>query len=382
MRALSSDMKTLAAVMHVRGLPAPYAQSRPLVIEEIELDPPGPGEVLIEMTAAGLCHSDLSVINGTRLWPLPIVIGHEACGIVRELGEGVKDLREGEHVVFSFLPTCGHCPMCMEGRASLCEPGVAANRAGKLITGAVRFHKGGTRVQHHSGVAGYSQFSVVARESIVKVDQTVAPETAVLFGCAIMTGVGAVTNTAHVAAGTSVAVFGMGGVGLSAVMGAKAAGAWPIIAVDVLASKLELALKCGATHVIDASKTDPVEAVRELTHGGVQTAFEVVGDETVMAQAFAATRRGGRTVTIGLTHPDKKLVISALAVTAEERVLMGSYMGSCVPQRDIPRFIDMHLQGLLPVDLLRSRTIALGEVNEGFDALERGEVARQVIRFK
>ncbi len=375
-------MKTLAAVLRQRGLPAPYAQSKPLIIEELELDPPGEGEVLIEMSAAGLCHSDLSVINGTRLWPLPIVIGHEACGVVRELGKGVKDLREGDHVVFSFLPTCGHCPMCSAGRASLCEPGVLANRAGKLITGGIRFRSTtGETVHHHSGVAGYSQFSVIARESIVKIEPDVPMETAVLFGCAIMTGVGAVVNTAKVAAGTSVAVFGMGGVGLSTVMGAKAVGAWPIIAVDRLASKEALAMQCGATHFVNASECDAVAAIRDLTHGGAETAFEAVGDESVIAQAFGATRRGGRTVCIGLPHPDKMLTVPALAFAAEERVLMGSYMGSCVPQRDIPRFIAMYRAGLLPVDLLRTRELRLDEVNEAFDRLDRGEVARQVIRF-
>ena len=375
-------MKTLAAVLRQRGLPAPYAQSKPLIIEELELDPPGEGEVLIEMSAAGLCHSDLSVINGTRLWPLPIVIGHEACGVVRELGKGVTDLREGDHVVFSFLPTCGHCPMCSAGRASLCEPGVLANRAGKLITGGIRFRSTADEmVHHHSGVAGYSQFSVIARESIVKIEPDVPMETAVLFGCAIMTGVGAVVNTAKVAAGTSVAVFGMGAVGLSTVMGAKAVGAGPIIAVDRLASKEALALQCGATHFVNASACDPVAAIRDLTHGGAETAFEAVGDERVIAQAFGATRRGGRTVCIGLPHPDKMLTVPALAFAAEERVLMGSYMGSCVPQRDIPRFIGMYRAGLLPVDLLRTREIRLDEVNEAFDLLDRGEVARQVIRF-
>jgi alcohol dehydrogenase len=374
-------MKTLAAVLYERGLPAPYAQSRPLVIEEIDLAAPGEGEVLIEMTAAGLCHSDLSVINGTRLWPLPMVIGHEACGFVRELGRGVKDLREGEHVVFAFLPTCGHCPMCSVGRPQLCEPGVAANRAGRLITGGVRFAKGARPVHHHSGVAGYSQFSIVARESIVKVAQDVRPETAVLFGCAIMTGVGAVVNTARIASGSSVAVFGTGGIGLSVIMGAKAIAAWPIIAVDVLDAKLDLAKQCGATHVVDARTTDPVAAIRDLTHGGVETAFEAVGDETVIAQAFASARRGGRAVCIGLTHPDTTVSLPALAFAGEEKALIGSYMGSCVPQRDIPRFMEMHRAGLLPVDLLTSRIITLDEVNEGFDALEQGLVARQVIRF-
>jgi len=375
-------MKTLAAVLRHRGLPAPYAQSKPLVIEELDLDPPGEGEVLVEMAAAGLCHSDLSVINGTRLWPLPIVIGHEACGIVREPGKGVKDLREGDHVVFSFLPTCGECPMCSAGRASLCEPGVLANRAGRLITGGIRFRSAAREtVHHHSGIAGYSQFSVIARESIVKIEADVPMETAVLFGCAIMTGVGAVVNTAKVAAGTSVAVFGMGGVGLSVVMGARAAGAWPIIAVDRLASKEALARQCGATHFVHCGEGDMVGEIRDLTRGGAETAFEAVGDEHVIAQAFGATRRGGRTVCIGLPHPDRILTVPALAFAAEERVLMGSYMGSCVPQRDIPRFIGMYRAGLLPVDLLRSREIRLEEVNEAFDLLDRGEVARQVIRF-
>jgi alcohol dehydrogenase len=375
-------MRTRAAVLRERGLPPPYAQSRPLAIEELELDPPGPGEVLVEMGAAGLCHSDLSVIDGTRLWPLPIVLGHEACGVVREAGAGV-DLRDGDHVVCSFLPACGTCPMCAAGRASLCEPGVAANRAGTLLRGAVRFHEGnnGAMVRHHSGVAGYSQFSVVARESVVKIDADLPMETAVLFGCAVMTGVGTVVNTARVAAGTSVVVFGAGGVGLAAIMGAKAVGASPIVAVDRVASKLDLATRCGATHVVNAGETDAIAAVRDITRGGVDTAFEAVGDEKVIAQAFAATRRGGRTVAIGLTHPDRMLTIPALTVTAEERILMGSYMGSCVPQRDIPRFIAMYRAGLLPVDLLRTSIIALDDVNAGFDRLDRGEVARQVIRF-
>jgi alcohol dehydrogenase len=324
----------------------------------------------------------LSVINGTRLWPLPIVLGHEACGHVLEVGQGITDVKPGDAVVFSFLPSCGHCPMCSVGRAALCEPGVAANRAGTLLRGGRRFHKlNDGVVNHHSGVAGYSQFSVVARESVVKIDADLPMETAVLFGCAVMTGVGAVVNTARVAAGTSVAVFGCGGVGLAAIMGAKAVGAFPIVAVDRVASKLELAKQCGATHGVDAGAADPVAAARDITRGGVETAFEAVGHEGVIAQAFGATRRGGRTVAIGLTHPERMLTIPALTITAEERMLMGSYMGSCVPQRDIPRFIAMYRAGLLPVDLLRSSIIALDEVNAAFDLLDRGEVARQVIRF-
>ena len=376
-------MKTRAAVLRQRALPPPYGDSRPLSIEELELDPPGPGEVLVEMGAAGLCHSDLSVIEGTRLWPLPIVLGHEACGRVRETGADVTNLRVDDHVVFSFLPTCGVCPMCAVGRASLCEPGVAANRAGTLLSGSLRFRVGGKSewIHHHSGVAGFSQFSVVAKESAVKIDADVPMETAVLFGCAVMTGVGAVVNTARVAAGTSVAVLGLGGVGLSAVMGARAVGAHPIVAIDRLESKLELATRCGATHTIDASQPETVAAVRQVTRGGAETVFEAVGHENAMAQAFAMTRRGGRTVTIGLPHPDRMLTIPALTVTAEERSLIGSYMGSCVPQRDLPRFLRMYQAGLLPGELIRSSIIALDEVNAAFDRLDRGEVARQVIRF-
>jgi len=197
----------------------------------------------------------------------------------------------------------------------------------------------------------------------------------------VMTGVGAVVNTAKVSPGTSVAVFGLGGVGLSAILGARVAGATPIIAVDRLAPKLELARQCGATHVVDASRTDPVAAVRDLTSGGAETAIEAVGSEQVIAQAYAATRRGGETVAIGLPHPSRQLTIPAVSLIAEERQLLGSYMGSCVPQRDIPRFINLYRAGLLPVELLKSREIKLDQVNEAFDALDRGEVARQVIRF-
>src|SRR5829696_8790651 len=293
----SVSMKTKAAVLYEMERPRPYADTHPLALEELELASPGAGEVLVEIAAAGLCHSDLSVINGTRPWPLPLVLGHEAAGVVRETGAGVSDLKSGDHVVFSFLPVCGRCMNCVSGRGWLCERGVVANRAGTLLTGACRFnHSDGRKLFHHLGVSGFSQFTVAARESLVKIDSDVPLEIAVLFGCAVMTGVGAVVNTAKVSPGTSVAVFGLGGVGLSAVLGARVAGAWPIIAVDRLAAKLDLARHCGATHTVDASQTDPVVALRELTQGGVETTIEAVGNEHVIAQAYGATRRGGKTV--------------------------------------------------------------------------------------
>ncbi len=375
-------MKTKAIILSEMERPRPYVTSRPLTLEDVELDPPGPGEVLVELAAAGLCHSDLSVINGTRAWPLPLVLGHEASGIVREAGPGVTDLKPGDHVVFSFLPVCGRCMECVSGRGWLCERGVVANRAGTLLGGGRRFHRcDGHSLFHHLGVSGFSQHTVAARESLVRIETDVPLEIAVLFGCAVMTGVGAVVNEAKVAPGTSVAIFGLGGVGLSAVLGARVAGAWPIIAVDRIGAKLELARQCGATHFVDASQTDPVAAVKDLSHGGVEAAFEAVGSELVIAQAYSATRRGGKTVAIGLPHPSRHLSLPAASLIAEQRHLMGCYMGSCVPQRDIPRFLNLYKAGLLPVNILKSREIRIDQVNEAFDALDDGEVVRQIIRF-
>lgn len=289
-------MKTLAAVLSTMELPAPYAVSQPLELEELELEGPGEREVLVQVAAAGLCHSDLSVINGSRRWPVPLVLGHEASGIVREVGAGIDDLAPGDPVVFSFVPVCGRCRMCVAGRGNLCERGRAANIAGTLLGGARRFRRrNGSLLHHHLGVSGFSHYTVAARESVVRIDRDVPLDVAVLFGCAVMTGVGAVLNTARVTPGESVAVFGLGGVGLSAVMGARAAGAWPVIAVDRVESKLELAKCCGATHVVRAGvHDDPVSAVRDLTDGGAENAFEAVGSALVLEQAYSATRRGAR----------------------------------------------------------------------------------------
>ena len=375
-------MKTIGAVLYKMEEPAPYAESRPLVVEELDLDGPGPGEVLVEIAGAGLCHSDLSVVDGARPRVMPMVMGHEASGIVRELGPGIRDLAAGDHVVFSFVPACGHCLPCATGRPALCENGARTNLAGTLLAGTRHFHnQDGSALHHHLGVSAFSQYTVAARESLVKIDPSVPLDIAALFGCAVLTGVGAVFNTARVAPGSGVAVFGLDGVGLSAVMGARAAGAYPIIAVDLLESKLALAREVGASHTVNARDADPVAAVKEITAGGAPYAFESVGNERVLAQAYGATRRGGTTVTLGLPHPSKIFAISAVTLVAEERTVKGSYMGSAVPPRDIPRFIALYQAGLLPVDRLLTRTIALDEVNAGFDALARGEAVRQIIRF-
>lgn len=375
-------LTTRAAVLYSTGHPGPYAATRPLQIEELELAPPGPGEALVEIASAGLCHSDLSVIDGNRPRVMPMVLGHEASGVVRAVGPGVHGLAAGDHVVFAFVPACRHCLPCTTGRAALCENGAQANGAGTLLSGGRRFtSRTGAALNHHLGVSAFSQYTVAAQESLVKIDPAVPLDVAALFGCAVMTGVGAVLNTAQVEAGASVAVFGAGGVGLSVVMGARAAGAYPIIAVATQPRKLELALRAGATHTVCVREHDPVAAIRAITAGGAQYVFESVGDESVLAQAYAATRRGGTTVTLGLPNPSRQLSLSAVSLVAEERTLKGSYMGSCVPRRDIPRFIALYQAGVLPVELLQTGTIALDEINEGFDVLARGEAVRQLISF-
>jgi alcohol dehydrogenase len=375
-------MKTRAAVLYEMGAASPYSESLPFVVDEISLAGPGRGEVLVEIAAAGLCHSDLSVVDGSRPRPLPMVLGHEASGIVREAGAEVSEFAPGDHVVFSWVPVCGRCLYCASGRGALCEPGVQANIDGTLLGGARRFTDSEGRVcSHHLGVSAFSQFTVAAQESLVKIDAALPFEKAALFGCAVMTGVGAVVNTARVEAGRSVAVFGLGGVGLSAVMGARAVGAYPIIAVDLVEDKLKLAREVGATHTINAGENDPVEAIKDLGNGGADYAFESVGSESVLIQAYLATQRGGTTVTIGLPAPNKIFAIPALSIVAEERTIKGSYMGSSVPRRDVPRYIAMYQAGILPVDKLHTHSLRLDEINAGFDRLAQAQAVRQVITF-
>ncbi len=374
-------MKTTAAVLHQTERPLPYADSQPMVIEELDLEGPGEGEVLVEVKGAGLCHSDLSVIQGARPRPMPMVLGHEASGIVREVGKDVCGLAPDDHVIFTFIPSCGQCRYCAEGRPSLCEPGADANNAGTLMNGGQRFSQNGKPYFHHCGVSGYSQFTVTLPGSLVKIDNDLPFEHATLFGCAVMTGTGAVMNTADIQPGQSVAVFGLGGVGLAALMGAKACGAGTLIAVDLLETKLAMARQLGATHTVNADECDPVEAIRDLTDGGVEVALESAGIATVLAQAYESTARGGTTIAISLPHPDHQFSVPAVSLSALEKTVKGSYQGSCQPARDIPRFIEMFREGNLPVEKLLTDTIALEQINAGFDRLQAGDVARQVILF-
>ncbi len=372
-------MRIRAAVLETMGAPAPYAVSRPLRIQEVELEPPGPGEVFVRIAAAGLCHSDLSVINGDRPRPLPMVLGHEAAGIVEEVGSGVDDLATGDHVVLVFVPACGHCLPCMEGRPALCEPGAAANGAGTLLSGARRLRRDGAPIHHHVGVSAFAEYATVSRRSLVKIDPELPLEEAALFGCAVLTGAGAVINTGGVRPGQTVAVVGLGGVGLCALLAAVASGAREIVAVDILPDKLAFARQLGATLTFDAREQRVAEAIREATRGGVDFAFELAGSAAALELAWAITRRGGTTITAGLPHPSARLPVPIVQLVAEERTLKGSYIGTAVPARDVPRLIDLYRKGRLPVDRLMSGRMPLEDINEGFDRLARGAAIRQIV---
>jgi alcohol dehydrogenase len=369
-----------AAILNEMGRARPYGSSKPLVVEEVELDPPGPGELLIKIKATGLCHSDLSVVNGDRPRPMPMVLGHEAAGEVAECGAGVTDLKPGDQVVLAFVPSCGSCLPCMEGRPALCEPGARANGAGTLLSGARRLHFQKQPVYHHIGVSGYAEYAVVSRRSAIKIDGSIPAHEAALFGCAVLTGVGAVINTAKVPAGSSVAVVGLGGVGLSALLATNLVGAGEIVAVDTNAQKLEVASRLGATRTVKVGP-DATKEVRDLTNGGVDFAFEMASSVPALQLAFDITRRGGTTVTASLPHPEHKLSFPAVLLAAEERVLKGSYLGSCVPARDVPRYISLYQRGKLPVDKLLSEIVSINELNEAFDRLADGKSIRQVMRI-
>ncbi|WP_164831440.1 zinc-dependent alcohol dehydrogenase family protein [Sinorhizobium meliloti] len=374
-------MKTPAAVLRKSPVERPYAHTRPLSIETIDLAPPGPDELLVKIGAAGLCHSDLSVINGDRPRPVPMALGHEAAGTVEAVGSGVRDISPGDRVVMSFMPSCGHCFPCAEGRPALCVPGAEANGKGTLLSGERRLSCGEVPVNHHLGVSGFADYAVVSRHSAVRIEADLPMVEAALFGCAVLTGVGAVVNTCRVRPGESIAVVGLGGVGLAALLGAIAAGAERIVAIDLAEDKLKLARALGATDTFLAADPDAAENIRQATRGGVDHAIEAAGSVRAFDLAYRITRRGGLTVSAGLAHPSSQISIPAVSLVAEERSVRGSYMGSCVPARDIPRFIALYERGRLPVDRLLSSTGPLEEINEAFDLLDQGRVIRHVITF-
>jgi alcohol dehydrogenase len=374
-------MQIRAAVLETMGASAPYATSKPLIIRDIELEGPGPGEVLIRIAAAGICHSDLSVVEGVRPRPLPLVMGHEASGVVEAVGPYVYDLAPGDHVVTVFVAACGHCVSCAGGRPALCEPGSVAGAGGTLLRGVRRLSAQGQTLNHHNGVSCFAEYATVSAHSLVKVDSSIALENAALFGCAVLTGVGAAINTARIQLGSTVAIVGMGGVGMAALLGAYAAGAAQVIAIDTNSDKLEKASALGATATFNALDEGVVERVRDLTHGGVDVALEFAGAAPALDLAWRVAKRGGEVVTAGLAPPTATFAVPMVALVAEERSLRGSYMGSSVPSRDIPRYLELFKQGRLPIDQLVTHRLSLDEINIGMDRLKEGKAIRQLITF-
>ncbi|NLG55060.1 MAG: alcohol dehydrogenase catalytic domain-containing protein [Rhodococcus sp.] len=367
-------MRIQGAVLEEIGRERPYASSRPISVSELDLDAPGAGEILVRIEAAGLCHSDLSVVDGNRRRPTPMLLGHEAAGIVEELGPGVPDLEVGDRVVMTFLPRCGNCDGCATNGAVPCSVGSVANNDGVLLGGGRRLHRGGSDVHHHLGVSGFATHAVVDHRSVVRVGADVPPDVAAVLGCAVLTGGGAVINAGAPREGDAVMVIGLGGVGMAAILTAVSLGRGEVIGVDAVPAKLDLARELGATRVLT-----PAQVVEEGVTAPV--VIEAVGNVRAFESAVTATAPGGRTVTVGLPSPDAKASISPLALVAGARTIIGSYLGSAVPSRDIPRYEQLWRDGTLPVEKLISSRISLSDINDGMDALADGTAIRQVIIF-
>jgi alcohol dehydrogenase len=366
-----------AAVLDACGTHArPYAESLPLRLAQVELADPQPGELLVRIDAAGLCHSDLSVINGDRMRPMPMVIGHEATGIVEALGSADDTaFAVGDRVVLAFLPVCGECLRCHSGEGYLCARGAAANGAGVMLRGGSRLCEHGDSLHHHLGVSAFASHAVVDRRSAVRIDRDIPPEIAALFGCAVLTGVGAVMNSATLRPGESAIVYGLGGVGLAAVLGAFAAGAVPVVAIDPVAEKRAIAQSLGAL----AFAPDDEAGIAAAIPGGGDVVIETAGRAEVLVAAYNAARRGGRVVTVGLPNPAARFDIPALSLVADGKTLIGSYMGSSIPARDIPRYIALWRAGHLPVETLLTSVGPLTTLNACLDKLALGEAIRQIV---
>jgi S-(hydroxymethyl)glutathione dehydrogenase/alcohol dehydrogenase len=355
--------------------------NKPVVVEEITVDPPKRGEATVKLGACGVCHSDLSAITGTIALPLPLVLGHEGAGVVEEVGEGVSGLARGDHVIFSFIYMCGKCRFCVAGRPVLCL------EASKALTtpreGTPRVHDAaGKPLNIFSGCGVMAEYATVSVENLVKIDPKIPLDCAALVGCGVTTGVGAVFNTAKVQPGASVAVFGCGGVGLSVIQGAVIAGAERIIAIDTLPTKLDMAKKFGATDTVLATPDfDVVKSLKKTTSGGPDYAFECVGSGELAATAYRAIRRGGLAVVVGVAKPSDSTAVRTMTLPFEEKTLTGSSFGSCVPSVDFPRMLSLYMAGRLKLDELITRRYRIGEAPQAFADLQAGKNARGVIVF-
>jgi Zn-dependent alcohol dehydrogenase len=349
-------------------------------VGEVDLAPPGVGEVLVKVAASGLCRSDLNALVGKRsLTPFPVVLGHEAAGVVVDTGPGIERLRPGEPVVMSIVPSCGHCPACKRGLPNHCATASAVMAAGNLLDGSSRLTRGGERVSHFLAVSSFAQYAVVPESGAVAVRPDMPLDQAALISCAVLTGFGAVHHTAQVRPGSRVAVFGCGGVGLNIVQGARIAGAARIIAIDVNSEKLELSRRLGATNLVHAAEQDPVAAIRDLV-GGVDYAFEALGSEQTIRQAWDSLDVRGEAVVVGLMRHGATVTLDADPFVDEKRI-RGCYFGSSVLAQDVPALVDLYLTGELLLDDIISHRIGLPDLDEAFERLRAGEGARSVVVF-
>ena len=359
------------------------AVNEPLEVVDVTLDGPKDGEVRVRLGASGVCHSDLSVVNGTLLSPLPSVLGHEGAGVVEAVGADVTSVEPGDHVVLSFVPQCGTCYMCTHDTPEMCETGFLAMAMGAQLDMTPRFARNGAPLHQMSALGTFSEELVCPEISTVKIDGDVPFTRAALIGCGVLTGFGAAANTADIKKGDTVAVIGCGGVGLNAIQGAKWKGAERIIAIDRFDSKLDMAKQFGATDLVNAGNGDPVAQVQELTGGrGVDVSFEVIGLKDTVQQAFAMARRGGQAIIVGVPKMEQTMEIPiAMELLVNEKQVRGSWYGSSDVKRDVPRLIELYKDGTLKLDELVSRTIGLDGINDAFRAMEAGEVARSVVDY-
>jgi Zn-dependent alcohol dehydrogenase len=356
------------------------AVGAPLVVEDLDLDEPGPAEVLVRITAAGVCHSDQHYLSGDLVCPLPVVPGHEGAGIVEAVGPGVTATKPGDSVCLMWRPRCGRCSYCLAGRPVLCPSGAVQGASGGLLDGTSRLRRPDGRTVHHLlGVSCFAEYAVVSETAVVPIPDDVPPEVAAITGCAVITGVGAVLNAVGACAGEGLVVLGAGGVGLSAVLGAVLAGADPIVVVDVVPERLEAAAALGATHVIDARSGPVAEAVQDIRPGGVEWAVEAIGRPDTFAQGFDALRPGGTLVAVGLGRRDAGVSIPLNALVQREKRIVGSLYGSANPMLDVPRLLALHRAGRLPIDRLIGTRYPLEEVDRAFADLVGGGVGRGVV---
>ncbi len=356
-----------------------YEAGQPLRIEEVSLDEPRAGEVRVRIEAVGVCHSDYHYMVGDLRCPTPVVLGHEGAGTVVSIGQGVTRVRPGDTVVLMWRPRCGFCEFCSTGRPALCQSGRLAIQTGGLLDGTTRLHQGGRDIHHFLAASCFAEECVVSEQSVIPISATVDPRIAAIVGCAVVTGVGCVLNVLNKPAGNSILILGAGGVGLSAVMGAKFVGANPIIVADLSPGKLALAAELGATHLIDVSEQDPVASVHEISAGGVDWALEAIGLPQTIEQAVESVRVGGTVIAMGLAKADARFTVRSNALVQGEKQIRGSLYGSANTPVDVPRILQLYETGLLPLDKLLGRSYPLANVNEAYDALVAGAVGRATL---